>query len=93
MYMIQTRILMFQILVVIRYMTIHDTHYIIINPNYYKYVSFYYVWNQIQILSDTDTIFDTYMIQQLTDTNTHLFIMFGQPEHTVMSQGHYSCWG
>jgi len=30
--------------------TLHDTHYIIINinPNYYKYVSFYYVWNQIR---------------------------------------------
>jgi len=40
--------------------TLHDTHYIIINPNYYTniYVSFYYVWNQIL----SDTIFDTYMI-------------------------------
>ena len=60
--------------------TLHDTHYSIINPNYYKYVSFYYVWNQIL----SDTIFDTYMIQ-LTDTNTYLFIMFGTRTYSYES--------
>jgi len=53
MYMIQIRILMFQMqmLVVIRYMILII---VIINPNYFLYVSFYYVWNQIL----SDTIFD-----------------------------------
>jgi len=55
--------------------TLHDTHYIIINPNYYKYVDLsiflLYVWNQI--LSDTIRydIWFVYMIQ-LTDTNTYI---------------------
>jgi len=42
--------------------TLHDTHYIIINPNYYKYVSFY-----IMFVFGTRYDFDTY----IGDTSTH----------------------